>query len=161
MIANPCDCLRHADLTNRSILDTIEPSNKTTTQEVIEMRYVGNYELRSLNTAQQSFYRKAIVEQWDAGCNGMGYVLRSYGTTVCVVKPITAIGVYPAIYDVAIDMGVLSATTLRHVKEFLAQTDAAFRGIHLDWLRDKVYGEKTVDNGDITRFRKLYAMHEM
>lgn len=125
------------------------------------MRYIGSYELQSLNSAQQSFYGKAIVEQWDAGCNGMGYVLRSYGTTVCVVKPITAIGVYPAIYDVAIDMGVLGATTLRHVKEFLAQTDGVFRGIRLDWLRDKVYGGKTVDNGDITRFRKLYAMHEM
>lgn len=125
------------------------------------MRCIGSYELRSLNTAQQSFYRKAIVEQWDAGRSGMGYVLRSYGAAVCVVKPITAIGVYPAIYDVAIDMGALSATTLRHVKEFLAQTDAAFRGIHLTWLRDKVCKEKAVDNGDITRFRKLYAMHEM
>ena len=125
------------------------------------MRYVGSYELRPLNTVQQSFYRKAIVEQWDAGCNGMGSVLRSYGTTVCAVKPITAIGVSPAIFDVAVDLGVLSATTLRHVEEFLAQTDAAFRGIHLTWLRDKVYKEKVVDNGDITRSRKLYAMHEM
>ena len=125
------------------------------------MRYVGSYELQSLNTAQQSFYGKAIVEQWDAGCNGMGYVLRSCGTTACAVKPITASGACPAIYDVAIDMGVLNATTLRHVKEFLAQTDGVFRGIRLDWLRDKVCKEKAVDNGDITRFRKLYAMHEM
>lgn len=125
------------------------------------MRYIGSYELQSLNTAQQSFYRKAIVEMWDAGRDGMDYVLRSYGTTVCTVKPITSIGTYPAIYDVAVNMDVLSATTLRHVKEFLAQTDGVFRGIHLDWLRDKVYGEKTVDNGDITRSRNLYVMHEM
>jgi hypothetical protein len=125
------------------------------------MRYVGNYELQPLNTAQQSFYRKAIVEMWDAGRDGMGYVLRSYGTTVCVVKPITPIGTYPAIYDVSIDMDVLSATTLRHVKEFLAQTDGVFRGVHLDWLRDKVHGAKTVDNGDVTRYRNIYAMHSM
>lgn len=58
-------------------------------------------------------------------------------------------------------MGLLSATTLRHVKEFLAQTDDVFRGIHLDWLRDKVYGARTVDNGDVTRSRKLYVMHKM
>lgn len=125
------------------------------------MRYVGTYELQPLNTAQQSFYGKAIVEMWDAGRDGMEYVLKSYGTTVCAVKPITSIGTYPAIFDVAVNMDVLRATTLRHVKEFLAQTDDVFRGIHLDWLRDKVYGEKTVDNGDVTRYRNLYTMHEM
>lgn len=125
------------------------------------MRYIGSYELQSLNTAQRSFYRKAIVEMWDAGRDGMSHVLRSYGDTVCAVKPITPIGAYPAVYDVAVDMGALSGATLRHVKEFLAQTDSVFRGIHLDWLRDKVYGEKTVDNGDVTRYRNLYVMHKM
>lgn len=126
------------------------------------MRYIGDYELQPLNTAQQSFYHKATVEMWDAGRDGMGYVLKSYGTTVCQVRPITAIGTCPAIYDVSVDMDVLSATTLRHVKEFLSQTDAAvFRGIHLDWLRDNVYGGKTVDNGDVTRYRNLYVMHKM
>lgn len=125
------------------------------------MRYVGSYELQSLNTAQQSFYRKAMVEMWDAGRDGMSYALRSYDTAVCVVKPITSIGAYPAVYDVAVNMDVLSATTLRHVKEFLAQTDPIFRGIHLDWLRDKVYGGETVDNGDVTRCRNLYVMHKM
>lgn len=125
------------------------------------MRYIGNYELQPLNTAQQSFRRKAIVEMWDAGRDGMGYALRSYGATVCEVKPITPIGTYPAIYDAAINMDALSATTLRHVKEFLAQTDAVFRGVDLGWLRDKVNGGKTVDNGDITRRRSLYVMHEM
>lgn len=125
------------------------------------MRYIGSYELQPLNSAQQSFYRKAMVEMWDAGRDGMSYILKSYGTTVCVVKPITSIGVYPAISDVAVNMDVLSATTLRHVKEFLAQTDDVFRGIHLDWLRDRVYSEKTVDNGDATRYRNLYIMHNM
>lgn len=125
------------------------------------MRYIGSYELQPLNTAQQSFYRKAIVEMWDAVSDGMGYTLRSYGTKVCEVKPITPIGTYPAIYDVAIDMDVLSVTTLRHVKEFLAQTDAVFRGVNLDWLRDKVHGGKTVDNGAITRYRSLYVMHRI
>lgn len=125
------------------------------------MRYVGSHELQSLNTAQQSFHRKAMVEMWDAGRDGMSYTLKSYGTAVCVVKPITPIGTYPAIYDVAVNMDVLSATTLKHVKEFLAQTDDVFRGIRLDWLRNKVHGEKTVDNGDTTRYRNLYAMHKM
>lgn len=125
------------------------------------MRYVGTYELQPLNSAQQSFYRKATVEMWDDGRNGMSYALKSYGTTVCVVKPITPIGTYPAVFDIAVNMDALSAATLRHVKEFLAQTDDVFRGIHLDWLRDKVYGEKTVDNDDATRYRNLYAMHEM
>lgn len=128
---------------------------------MIVMRYVGTYELQSLNTAQQSFYRKAMVEMWDNEDNGMSYTLKSYGTVVAKVTPITSIGTCPAIYDIAVNMNALSATTLRHVKEFLAQTDDVFRGIHLDWLRNKVYGEKTVDNGDITRYRSLYAMHEM
>lgn len=125
------------------------------------MCYVGSYELQPLNSAQQSFYRKAMVEMRDAGRDGMDYALKSYGTTVCTVKPITSIGTYPAVYDVAVNMGVLSATTLRHVKEFLAQTDPIFRGINLDWLRGKVRGEKTVDNGDVTRHRNLYIMHKM
>lgn len=112
------------------------------------MRYVGSYELQSLNTAQQSFYRKAMVEMWDTGDNGMGYVLKSYGTVVAKVTPITSTGTYPAICDIAVDMKHLSATTLRHVKEFLAQTDPVFRGVHLEWLRDKVHGGKTVDNGE-------------
>ena len=125
------------------------------------MRYVGSYELQSLNTAQQSFYHKAMVEMWDTEDSGMSYTLKPYSTAVCVVKPITSTGTHPAIYDVAVNMDALSATTLRHVKEFLSQTDDVFRGIHLDWLRDKVYGEETVDNDDVTRYRNLYAMHEM
>lgn len=125
------------------------------------MRYIGTCELQPLNTTQQSFYHKALVEMWDAGRDGISRTLKSYGTTVCVVVPMTSIGTYPAIYDVTVNMGVLSATTLRHVKEFLSQTDTVFRGINLNWLRNKVYGEKTVDNGEVTRCRNLYVMHEM
>ena len=124
------------------------------------MSYQGTFELQPLYDGRKSFYGKAFVERWDTE-NGMQLVLKSYGTTVCAVKPITSTGTYPAIYDVTVYMDVLSATTLRHVKEFLTQTDDVFRGIHLDWLRDNVYGEKTVDNGDATRYRNLYIMHEM
>lgn len=124
------------------------------------MSYHGTFALQPLYDGRKSFYGKALVERWGTE-NGTQLVLKSYGTEVAKVTPITSTSTYPAIYDVAVDMDVLSATTLRHVKEFLAQTDDVFRGIHLDWLRDKVYGEKTVDNGDITRYRSLYVMHEM
>ena len=124
------------------------------------MNYHGMFELQPLYDGRKSFYGKAFVERWGTE-NGTQLVLKSYGTEVAKVTPITSIGTYPAIYDVAVNMDVLSTTTLRHVKEFLAQTDDVFRGIHLDWLRGKVYGEKTVDNGDATRYRNLYAMHEM
>lgn len=118
------------------------------------MRYVGSYELQSLNTAQQSFYRKAIVEMWDAGRDGMSYALRSYGTTVCEITPITSTGTYPAIYDVAVNMDVLSATTLRHVKEFLAQTDDVFEGITLPCKAIK-------DGRAIDGRRKVYILKEL
>lgn len=124
------------------------------------MNYRGTFELQPLYDGHKSFYGKALVERWGTE-NGMQLVLKSYGTVVAKVTPITSTGTYPSIYDVAVNMDVLSATTLRHVKEFLAQTDDVFRGIHLDWLRDKVYGEMTVDNGDATRYRNLYTMHEM
>lgn len=124
------------------------------------MSYHGTFELQPLYDGCKSFYGKAFVERWGTE-NGTQLVLKSYDTKVAQVTPITSIGAYPAIYDVAVNMNVLSATTLRHVKEFLAQTDDVFRGIHLDWLRDNVYGEKTVDNGDATRYRNLYIMHEM
>ena len=98
---------------------------------------------------------------WDARNRGMGYALKSYGTTVCVIRPLTGIGTCPTVYDVEVKMNALSATTLRHLKEFLTQTDDIFRGITLAWLRDEVYDGRTVDDGGITRSRKLYAMHEM
>lgn len=124
------------------------------------MNYKGTFELQPLHDGHESFYGKAFVERWGIE-NGMQLVLKSYGTVVAKVTPITSINTYPAAYDVAVNMNALSATTLRHVKEFLAQTDDVFRGVHLEWLRDKVYGEKTVDNGETTRYRSLYAMHEI
>lgn len=124
------------------------------------MSYHGTFELQPLYDGRKSFYGKAFVERWGTE-NGTQLVLKSYDTVVAKVTPITSTGTYPAIYDMAVNMDVLSVTTLRHVKEFLAQTDDVFRGIHLDWLRDKVYGEKTVDNGDATRCRNFYIMHEM
>lgn len=124
------------------------------------MSYQGTFELQPLYDGHRSFHGKAFVERRGTE-NGTQSVLRSYGTVVAKVTPLTPIGAYPAIYDIAVDMDALSATTLRHVKEFLSQTDDVFRGIHLDWLRDKVRGGKTVDNGDVTRYRSLYAMHGM
>lgn len=124
------------------------------------MNYQGTFELQPLYDGRKSFHGKAFVERWDTE-NGMRYVLKSYGTEVAEITPITSIGTYPAIFDAAVNMDVLSATTLRHVKEFLAQTDDVFRGIHLDWLRDKVRGGKTVDNDDVTRRRNLYIMRDM
>lgn len=124
------------------------------------MNYKGTFELQPLYDGRKSFYGKAFVERWSTE-NGMRYVLKSYDTVVAKVTPITSIGTHPTICEVAVNMDVLSATTLRHVKEFLAQTDDVFRGIHLSWLRDKVHGEKTVDNGDATRYRNLYIMHKM
>lgn len=124
------------------------------------MNYQGMFELQPLYDGRRSFYGKAFVERWGTD-KGTQLVLKSYGTVVAKVTPITSIGVYPAVYDVAVNMDALSATTLRHVKEFLAQTDDVFRGIRLYWLRDKVYGERAVDNGEPTHHRNLYAMHEM
>lgn len=124
------------------------------------MKYHGTFELQPLYDGRKSFYGKAFVERWSTE-NGTQLVLKSYGTEVAKITPITSTGTYPTIYDVAVNMDELSATTLRHVKEFLAQADDVFRGIHLDWLRDKVYDEKTIDNGDVTRYRNLYAMREM
>ena len=122
--------------------------------------YLGMFELQPLYDGRKSFYGKAFVERWNVE-NGTQYVLASYGTTVATVTPTSDGGVVPATYEVKVAMGLLSATTLRHVKEFLAQTDDVFRGITLNWLRDKVYGGKTVDNGEFDRFRNLYVMHEM
>lgn len=107
-----------------------------------------------------TFHGKALVERRSTE-NGTQSVLKSYGAEVAKVTPITSDGTHPAVCDVAVDMDALGAATLRHVREFLAQTDPVFRGVRLEWLRDKVHGGKTVDNGDTTRHRSLYAMHEM
>ena len=98
--------------------------------------YLGMFELQALYDARKSFYGKAFVERWDAE-HGTQYVLKSYGTVVAKVTPTYADNEAET-YDVEIGLRYLSATTLRHVKEFLAQTDVVFRGITLAWLRKAI-----------------------
>lgn len=107
--------------------------------------YLGQFELQALYDAHQSFYGKAYVERWDVE-HGTQYVLRSYGTVVAKVTPTYADGETET-YDVEIGMEYLSATTLRHVKEFLAQTDDVFRGITLAWLRKAIKDGRPVEGG--------------
>lgn len=57
-------------------------------------------------------------------------------------------------------MRCLSATTLRHVKEFLAQADDAFRGITLAWLRKAVESGRQVE-GEGSTWRKVYTLNEL
>lgn len=123
--------------------------------------YIGTFELQPQYDGRKSFYGKAWVERWN-GDNGMVYVLRSYGTTVATVTPTSAWGVVPEVYEVKIGMKYLSATTLRHVKEFLAQTDDVFKGVTLSWLRKAVKGGLRVDG--VVRepiCRKEFVMGEL
>lgn len=91
--------------------------------------YIGTFELQPLYDGRKSFHHKAVVERWDTA-KGMIYVLRSYGTTVATVTPTSDWGVVPETYEVKVAMGLLSATTLRHVKEFFAQTDDVSAASH-------------------------------
>lgn len=123
--------------------------------------YIGTFELQPTYDGRKSFYGKAVVERWDTA-KGMIYVLRSYGTTAATVTPVSAWGVVPEVYEVKIGMKYLSATTLRHVKEFLAQTDDVFKGITLSWLRKAVKGGLRVDG--VVRepiCRKTFTMAEL
>lgn len=123
--------------------------------------YIGTFELRPRYDGHKSFYGKAVVEQW-ATANGTLYVLRSYGHTVATVTPTSDWGAVPETYEVKVAMGPLSATTLRHVKEFLAQTDDVFRGVTLPWLRRAVKDGRQVDViacGSVRR--KTYTMAEL
>lgn len=54
----------------------------------------------------------------------------------------------------------LSATTLRHVKEFLAQTDEAFRGITLAWLRKAIKDGRAIA-GVESSYSKTYTVKAM
>lgn len=99
--------------------------------------HLGTFELQPQYDGRKSFYGKAFVERWDTE-NGMVHVLKSYDTTVATVTPTSDWGVVPETYEVKVAMGLLSATTLRHVKEFLAQTDDVFRGVALPWSRKAV-----------------------
>ena len=120
--------------------------------------YIGTFEMQALYDGRQSFYGKALVEQWDTE-HGMQYMLKSYGLVVAVVTP-TYSDDKTTTYSVKICMGCLSATTLRHVKEFLAQADDVFKGITLAWLRKAVKDGNPID-GVGTAWRKVYALSEL
>lgn len=120
--------------------------------------YLGMFELQALYDARQSFYGKAYVERWNTE-HGTVYVLRSYGTVVAKVTPTYADGDTET-YNVEIGVEYLSATTLRHVKEFLAQTDDAFRGITLAWLRKAIKdGRPIAGKGSV--YSKTYTVKAM
>lgn len=107
------------------------------------MTCLGTFELQPLYDEHKSFYGKAFVERWNTE-HGMQWALWSYDTVVAKVTPTYADN-EAEIYDVEIGMEYLSATTLRHVKEFLAQTDVMFRGITLPWLRKKIKDGRPID----------------
>lgn len=120
--------------------------------------YIGTFEMQPLYDSHRSFYGKALVERWDTE-NGMQYVLKSYGTVVAKVTP-THADDDTETYAVEVGMQYLSATTLRHVKEFLAQTDDVFKGITLAWLRKAVKGGDPVEGAGAAR-RKVYVLNEL
>lgn len=122
------------------------------------MNYQGMFELQPLNDGHESFYGKAFVERWNTE-HGMQYVLKSYGTVVAKVTPTHADNEAET-YDIEIGMEYLSATTLRHVKEFLAQTDDVFKGITLPWLRKAIKDGRPVD-GAGTMWREVYTLKAM
>lgn len=122
------------------------------------MKYHGIFELQPLYDGRKSFYGKAFVERWDTE-NGMQWVLKSYGTVVAKVTPTYADNEAET-YDVEIGLEYLSATTLRHVKEFLAQTDDVFRGITLPWLRKSIKDGRSIDGAE-SAWRKVYTIKEL
>lgn len=137
----------------------LTPEEQEPTKEVIEMDYQGMFELQPVYDAHQSFYGKAFVERWGTE-NGTRLVLRSYGTVVAQVTPMGEGAAGQEVFGVEIGMKHLSATTLRHVKEFLAQTDDTFRGITLPWLRKAVKDGGPVD-GAGSAWRKTYVLNEL
>ena len=120
--------------------------------------YLGMFELTPLHDGRKSFYGKAFVERWNTE-HGVRYVPKSYGTVVATVTPTYADNEAEA-YDVEIGMEYLSATTLRHVKEFLAQTDDAFKGITLPWLRKAIKDGRPIDGAE-SAWRKVYVLKEL
>lgn len=121
--------------------------------------YLGTFELQPLYDSHRSFYGKALVERWSTE-NGTQLVLKSYGTVVAKVTPAITWYDKQEVFRVEIGMQYLSATTLRHVKEFLAQTDDTFKGITLSWLRKAVKGGDPVEGADAA-WRKVYALSEL
>lgn len=136
-----------------------EPKPDQKPQGVIEMSYQGMFELQPLYDHHQSFYGKASVERWSTE-NGTQLVLKSYGTVVAKVTPVSESDAGQEVFHVEIGMEYLSATTLRHVKEFLAQTDDAFKGITLPWLRKAVKSGDPVEGAEAA-WRKVYVLSEL
>lgn len=122
------------------------------------MKYQGMFELQPLYDSHQSFYGKAFVERY-ATNGGTKLVLKSYGTIVAVVSPVGEES-GTEVYCVEIAMRYLSATTLRHVKEFLAQTDDTFRGITLPWLRKAIESGRRIDGAE-SAWCKVYVLNEL
>lgn len=120
--------------------------------------YLGMFELTPLYDGRKSFYGKAFIERWNTE-HGMQWVLKSYGTVVARVTPTYADNEAET-YDVEIGLKYLNATTLRHVKEFLAQTDVVFRGITLPWLRKAIKDEREID-GLESMCSKTYTVKAM
>lgn len=122
------------------------------------MNYQGTFELQPLYDGHRSFYGKAFVERYVAS-GGTKLVLKSYGTIVAVVTPVGTDG-DTEVCRVEIDMRHLSATTLRHVKEFLAQTDDVFKGITLPWLRKAIKDGREIEGAE-SAWRKVYVLNEL
>ena len=133
--------------------------NQTKPQGVIEMSYQGMFELQPLYDHHQSFYGKAFVERWSTE-NGTQLVLKSYGTVAAKVTPAVTWHDKQEVFRVEIGMEHLNATTLRHVKEFLAQTDDVFKGITLPWLRRAIKDGNPIDGAE-TAWRKVYVLNEL
>lgn len=121
--------------------------------------YYGTFELQPLYDGHKSFYGKAFVERY-AVDGGTQYVLKSYGTVAAKVTPIGAWDTKQEVFRVEVGMKHLSATTLRHVKEFLAQTDDVFKGITLQWLRKAIKDGREIEGAE-SAWRKAYVLKEL
>ena len=135
------------------------PNQTNEPQGVIEMKYQGTFELQPLYDSHQSFYGKAFVERWTTS-GGTRLVLRSYGTIVAVISPAGEEADGTEVHSVEIAMRYLRATTLRHVKEFLAQADDTFRGITLAWLRKAVESGRRIEGAE-SAWREVYVLNEL
>lgn len=122
------------------------------------MMYIDTFELQPLFDGHKSFYGKAVVERWNNE-NGRCYMLRSYGTVVATDILLSAPDAENEVHELRVDLRHLSATTLRHVKEFMAQIDDAFKGISLKWLREAIRDGRQID-GETTElsYRKSYVL---
>lgn len=123
------------------------------------MKYIGTFELQPLYDSHQSFYGKAFVERY-ATSGGTRLVLKSYDTIVAVISPVGEEADGTEVHCVEIAMRYLSATTLRHVKEFLAQADDTFKGVTLAWMRKAIKDGRQIE-GEGSAWRKAYVLNEL